>query len=225
MLVGMSIGERKVAVKQTLTGLKRLRRALALAQRRAARSGLQRHAGPASATAPSTKARSYFSRRSPVPSKRSTASRPKTSWVRPSRTASPTRTTTCCFSRTQTAWGGDTNNRVLGHNVATGKTTELFEASPDADGLGKGLVYSGITCAPGCSDTCLLADANQGVLQRVSIRGGELEVLEPVTVETKVGLPPTGIGASLSTVRESKLARSLRRRGARPGFPRRRLAS
>ncbi len=96
--------------------------------------------------------------------------------------------------QTQSAWGGETNNRVLSYDLETGKTQDLIEASPDADGLGKGLVYSGITCAPGCSDTCLLADADEGVLQRFQIIDGKVEVLDPITVEKKVGLPPTGIG-------------------------------
>jgi hypothetical protein len=39
-----------------------------------------------------------------------------------------------------------------------------------------------------------LADADRGVLQRLKIDGDSVEVLEPVTVETKVGLPPTGLG-------------------------------
>ena len=95
---------------------------------------------------------------------------------------------------TQTAWGGDTNNRLFAYDLKSGEATELLEASPDAQGLGKGLVYVGLACAPGCSDTCLVADADKGVLQRVKVTGNEVELLEPVTVENAVGLPPTGLG-------------------------------
>lgn len=96
---------------------------------------------------------------------------------------------------TQTPWGGATNNRLLAYDIEADEATELLEASPDDMGLGKGLVYSGITCSPGCSDTCLMVDGDEGVLQRVKIASdGSVELLEPIEVEDKVGLPPAGIG-------------------------------
>ena len=50
-------------------------------------------------------------------------------------------------------------------------------------------------CAPGCSSLCLMADADRGVLQRLEVSSdGEFELLEPVEVETAVGLPPIGLG-------------------------------
>ncbi|HLV64229.1 MAG TPA: hypothetical protein VKY73_00385 [Polyangiaceae bacterium] len=92
---------------------------------------------------------------------------------------------------TQSAWGGDTNNRWLALDLETGETEELLEASPDADGAGKGGVYGAMVCAPGCSDTCLLADADRGVLARVRVpESGMPEAIDPITVETRVGLPP-----------------------------------
>jgi hypothetical protein len=95
---------------------------------------------------------------------------------------------------TQTPWGGSRNNRLVAVNLESKNNIELLEASPDAEGLGKGLVYTSITCAPGCSNVCLMADGDAGVLQRVQVEGDKVELLEPVTVETKVGLPPTGLG-------------------------------
>ncbi len=96
--------------------------------------------------------------------------------------------------KTQTAWGGDSNNRWLGFDLTTGKAETLLEASSDPDGAGLGLVYTGMTCAPGCSTTCLLADGDAGVIQRVRLESdGSLELLDPITVEDTVGLPPRGL--------------------------------
>jgi hypothetical protein len=94
---------------------------------------------------------------------------------------------------TQTAFGGPTNNRLLSLNLTTNVVAKLLEASPSDMG-GKGLVYSSITCAPGCSDTCLMADSDKGVLQRIQIGDGKVDMLTPVKVENKVGLPPIGLG-------------------------------
>lgn len=92
---------------------------------------------------------------------------------------------------TQTPWGGDTNNRWLALDLETGEVKELLEASPDEEGAGKGGVYGAMACAPGCSETCLLADADRGVLARVRIpETGMPGRVDSVTVETRVGLPP-----------------------------------
>lgn len=97
--------------------------------------------------------------------------------------------------KTQTAVPGDTNNRWLAYDLETGETTTLAEARPDADGKGQGLKFGGMSCAPGCSSVCLLTDSDRGVLQRVSIEpDGTLKLLDPVEVETSVGLPPVRLG-------------------------------
>ncbi len=96
--------------------------------------------------------------------------------------------------KTQTAFGGPTNNRWIAYDLESSKTTTLVEAEPDSEGKGKGLVYGGMVCSPGCSEVCLLADAGAGVLRRVRVHpDGELEPLAPVVVEEEVGLPPRGV--------------------------------
>ncbi|HWA75958.1 MAG TPA: hypothetical protein VG937_26655 [Polyangiaceae bacterium] len=92
--------------------------------------------------------------------------------------------------KTQTALGGSGNNRWLSLNVREQSLRTLLEAGPDEAGTGKGIVYGGMACAPGCSDICLLADADRGVLQRARITADGAELLSPRQVESTVGLPP-----------------------------------
>jgi hypothetical protein len=93
--------------------------------------------------------------------------------------------------KTQTALEGATNNRLLVLDFESGNVTELLAAQA---GRGLGITYGGLFCAPGCSDVCLMADAERGVLQRWRVSSSGLERIEPVTVETKVGLPPRSLG-------------------------------
>lgn len=96
--------------------------------------------------------------------------------------------------KTQTPWGGETHNRWLAFHLEREEPTELLQAGPGDDGAGQGLVYGGMACAPGCSDHCLLADGDAGVLQRVRAgEDGALELLDPIQVEDRVGLPPIGL--------------------------------
>jgi hypothetical protein len=96
--------------------------------------------------------------------------------------------------KTQTPLGGSSNNRWLAYDLEHGTTTTLLEARPDADGQGKGLVYGGTVCAPGCSNLCLMADADRGVVERAQVDAdGAVELLDPITVEDTVGLPPRGL--------------------------------
>ena len=92
--------------------------------------------------------------------------------------------------KTQTSYGGDANNRAFLLHLDTGAASLLAEASPDATGLGRGVVYGGLFCAPGCSDTCLMADADTGVLRRFLVEPDDVRELEAVTVEQRSGLPP-----------------------------------
>lgn len=96
--------------------------------------------------------------------------------------------------KTQTKLGGATNNRALLLDLDSGTTTALVEAAPDADGTGKGIVYGSLFCAPSCSDVCLMADADRTVLERWQVSGGGLLPLDPMRVETQVGLPPRELG-------------------------------
>jgi hypothetical protein len=96
--------------------------------------------------------------------------------------------------KTQTPLGGSKNNRWLSYDLEDRTTKTLLEARPATDGDGKGLMYGGMVCAPGCSKVCLMTDADRGVLERVRAdEDNALELMEPITVEDSVGLPPRGL--------------------------------
>ncbi len=92
--------------------------------------------------------------------------------------------------KTQTPVGGATQNRLLSLELASGRVETLVESGSAGDGLTLGTV----TCDPGCSNYCLVADAAAGVLQRLRLRDdGAPEYLDRVTVEERIGLPPRRI--------------------------------
>lgn len=95
--------------------------------------------------------------------------------------------------KTQTPLSEEGGNRWLAFHLEDGTAEELLQAEPDGDGAGKGLVYGSMVCAPKCSDLCFLADADQAVLQRIELHGKDVELVEPVRVEDRVGLPPRGL--------------------------------
>jgi hypothetical protein len=96
--------------------------------------------------------------------------------------------------KTQTPWGGEGNNELFVLNLESGDTKRLLEASADEDGNGKGIVYGGLFCAPGCGGTCLMPDSDEGVLQVIEAgKDGAITVGKSVRVEDSVGLPPIGI--------------------------------
>ncbi|HET9958932.1 MAG TPA: hypothetical protein VFQ61_30790, partial [Polyangiaceae bacterium] len=98
--------------------------------------------------------------------------------------------------KSQTPYGGTSHNRWIALELSSKKVSTLLEARPDENGEGKGLTYGAMSCSPGCSDVCLLADSDRGVLQRVQIEAGRSpKLLTPVTVEEQVGLPPRGIAS------------------------------
>lgn len=92
--------------------------------------------------------------------------------------------------RTQTPLGGTTHNRLLALDLRSEQVVTLLEAGPDTKGVGKGIVYSGVACAPGCTTTCVMADADRDVLQRLRITAAGPELLDEVPVDTRSGLPP-----------------------------------
>jgi hypothetical protein len=102
---------------------------------------------------------------------------------------------TALLVKTQTPLGGNDDNRLLAFDLATGVTTELARASRLPGESGQGIVYGGILCSPGCADTCLLADADQGLLLRWSIGPEALEALPPLPVRGSIGLPPRELGS------------------------------
>ena len=96
--------------------------------------------------------------------------------------------------KTQTTLGGSGNNRLLSFELDSERVVTLAEAGSDA-GDGKGIVYGGLLCTPGCGNVCLLADADRDVLTRFAIASGTLEALPSLRVEDEVGLPPRGLGS------------------------------
>jgi hypothetical protein len=96
--------------------------------------------------------------------------------------------------KTQTALGGDDDNRLLALDLETGNATELARARAQSDG-GQGVVYGELLCTPGCGDTCLMADADRGALSRWGIGTDGLEPLPPVAVKGSIGLPPRDLGS------------------------------
>ncbi|HEY6561494.1 MAG TPA: hypothetical protein VI072_29675 [Polyangiaceae bacterium] len=97
--------------------------------------------------------------------------------------------------KTQTPWIGAGNNRLAALTMSSRETKVLLEARPDEDGMGKGLTYVGLFCASGCASTCLMADSDRGVLQKIVTTDTDVTVGEAIQVEDEVGLPPVGIGA------------------------------
>lgn len=92
--------------------------------------------------------------------------------------------------KTQTVYGGSRHNRLLAFEWELGVVTTLAEARPDEDGAGRGVMFGGMLCAPGCGDVCLIADADRGELRRFSFGDGFVQELPSSRVERTVGLPP-----------------------------------
>jgi hypothetical protein len=99
------------------------------------------------------------------------------------------------LAKTQTPYGGDANNRLLSIDLTDGAVRELAAARPDTHGKGQGVVFGGLLCAPGCSDICLAADADRGVLRRFRVLPDGLEPLSNLAIGGAVGLPPRDLGA------------------------------
>jgi hypothetical protein len=90
-----------------------------------------------------------------------------------------------------TVYGGNSvpGDRALSVDVETGEYDTLIESKAPYK-------FFGMHCAPGCGDICVLADMESGKLRRFSVSSkGKFTALDDVTVETKIGLPPHGIGA------------------------------
>jgi hypothetical protein len=97
--------------------------------------------------------------------------------------------------KTQTALHSAKNNRLLALDIDAdpAAAVTLLAASPGVGG-GKGVVYGGMFCTPGCANHCLVADADRGVIARFTIDGGTLSAEPPLAVSGSVGLPPRAIG-------------------------------
>ncbi len=98
------------------------------------------------------------------------------------------------LAKTQTALNGSANNQAFSLDLTTGKATVLLRAGTNANGTGKGLVYGDVWCTPGCTNVCLLADADVGKLRRWTITPRGLQQLSDIDVDPTTGLPPVSIG-------------------------------
>ena len=102
------------------------------------------------------------------------------------------------LAKTQTALDGTANNRVLAVDLEAEDAADaaeiLLEARPSASGAGQGIVLGGMLCTPGCGGTCLVADADRGVLERFAIDGDSLVPLGARALTGTVGLPPREVG-------------------------------
>jgi hypothetical protein len=86
--------------------------------------------------------------------------------------------------------GGDASgDQVLSVAVEDGNHEILHTTSSP-------YTIGGVTCAPGCSDICLVTDAEEGVVRRFLVtESGGFEILPSVAVDTAIGLPPRRLGA------------------------------
>ncbi|HEV8247826.1 MAG TPA: hypothetical protein VGP93_18760, partial [Polyangiaceae bacterium] len=97
------------------------------------------------------------------------------------------------LAKTQTPYFGQGNNQLFALDLPSGEMRVLLEAAANDDGTGKGVVYGGLLCTPSCNSTCLLADADQGLIRRFDAKS-DLSELEAVTVGSSSGLSPMGLG-------------------------------
>jgi len=101
------------------------------------------------------------------------------------------------LAKTQTALHAAGNNRLLALDIdaedAASAAEVLLEARPNDSGAGQGITFGGMLCTPGCGGTCLVADADRGVLERFAIEGDTLRPLGALGVKGTVGLPPRDV--------------------------------
>jgi hypothetical protein len=99
--------------------------------------------------------------------------------------------------KTQTPLGAGGNNRVLALDLDAGADSAevVLEARSGDDGSGLGVVFGGMLCTPGCAESCLVADADRGVVARFAIEDTGLAALPALAVSGSVGLPPRDVGA------------------------------
>jgi hypothetical protein len=73
-------------------------------------------------------------------------------------------------------------------DTSQGTPTKLLDA-------GAAFALGDVHCAPGCTDLCLLADAQANAIQVWKAAGAELHALPAIPGDTSIGLPPRAIGA------------------------------
>jgi hypothetical protein len=87
---------------------------------------------------------------------------------------------------------GDTaagrNDVAYSLDVESGDVQKLADA-------GAAFAFGDMHCAPGCNDTCFLADGKASVLKAWKVKGSSLDAIDSVSVDPSIGLPPRSIGA------------------------------
>jgi hypothetical protein len=102
----------------------------------------------------------------------------------------------------QISFAGETTlvGLTYGGNATAGDTVFAVDTSSGAvTMLGSATmayVLAGLRCDPGCSDVCVLGDAQKSVLRRWQVAdGGTFTPMDDVDVDPTVGLPPRDVGA------------------------------
>jgi len=94
--------------------------------------------------------------------------------------------------KSQTAVRSEQNNQLFSLDLASGETKLLATAAPAGAGLGLGIALGGMTCLPGCSRWCLVADASRGKLLLFEANAGTLNERDSFAIGG-AGLPPTSL--------------------------------
>jgi hypothetical protein len=84
--------------------------------------------------------------------------------------------------------GGPRNDSLFTVNVDTGEVKVVLDA-------GAGFALGDVLCSPGCTDSCLLADANSKTVRVLRTENGRLTEERAVAVDPSIGLPPRYLGA------------------------------
>ncbi len=95
---------------------------------------------------------------------------------------------TLILGKTQTPYCGPGSNEAFTLDLTTGKATALLTATKS------GLVYGEVLCRPGCSDVCMLANMDDGKIDRWQITAQGLSPLSSIEVDSTTGLPPSLLG-------------------------------
>jgi hypothetical protein len=95
---------------------------------------------------------------------------------------------TVIMGKTQTPAAGSTYNQAFTLDLTTSKASVLLMAKT------AGLVYGDVLCRPGCGDVCMLANMDEGKLDRWQITTQGLSPLPAIQVDPTTGLPPSLLG-------------------------------
>ena len=80
-----------------------------------------------------------------------------------------------------------TSDQVFTLNVTTGVTAQPVDG-------GAAFVLGAVLCTTGCTNQCVLADAQMNKLRVFNVTGGKLVEGAPLSVDPALGLPPRALG-------------------------------